>query len=658
MKSLVTSLIGICIYLIGCSHCGKFCVSHPDLYYANVNGLIAGGYDTMLQANQQPCPKDPETLRYREIDGRCNHPKDYGSAGKPFKRYMRAHYQDEQGINTPRIYSVVGNNYLPSPRYISSTLFPDVSQPSNLSMFTMEFGQFLSHDIEVAPVPTGPNGTITCCDQYKDGNQVEYLPQYSTQNRRKRMNENCFPIPVPADDTRFSTCMEFVRSEAARDKNGNQIYPREQINGVTSFLDLSAIYGSNIETTKLIRAQNGTGALLKTTLVNGHERLPNDTSARPSCLRTKSPTSYCQKSGDARVNQNPALGTQHLLFHLYHNFVVRELVAGILKRKGVDASPAAVEQYIEYAPNALKETLFQEARRILGAIFQKISYCDYLPFIVGRDLMEKYKLGCSRRSKYNPYVNPSIANSFIAAAYRFGHTLIPNAYEVNGEDEFFKDEFFIPDSSIDNHEEIIAGMLNSTKEVNFDRYFAKGITEHLFETKTGPKKALDLVSLNLQRGRDHGLPAYFYWRRFFGLGPMYSGDGYDEDCKLLMSNMYQSLLDVDLYAGGICEGKVPGGSVGETFGNIIAYQFSELKYGDRFFFLHKGGKQTFTDEQVAAILDVSTNALLCFSGKLSYVQGNTWFRPSDRNPMIPCSEFSQIDVSLWIDYFFDNNYVY
>ena len=43
-----------------------------------------------------------------------------------------------------------------------------------------------------------------------------------------------------------------------------------------------------------------------------------------------------------------------------------------------------------------------------------------------------------------------------------------------------------------------------------DAWYVDGMRNHLFETETSP--GLDIVSLNIQRGRDHGLPALNAWR--------------------------------------------------------------------------------------------------------------------------------------------------
>ena len=52
--------------------------------------------------------------------------------------------------------------------------------------------------------------------------------------------------------------------------------------------------------------------------------------------------------------------------------------------------------------------------------------------------------------------------------------------------------------------------------------------------------------------------------------------------KFIVLFFDSTVQDVDLFAGGTAENSVKNGTVGETFGCIIAYQFRDFRNGDRF----------------------------------------------------------------------------
>jgi hypothetical protein len=104
----------------------------------------------------------------------------------------------------------------------------------------------------------------------------------------------------------------------------------------------------------------------------------------------------------------------------------------------------------------------------------------------------------------------------------------------------------------------------------------------------GPPGAggFDLASLNIQRGRDHGIPGFNEVRRGLGLRPLrFMSDLTDnpDDVKSLQS-VYDDPDQLDLWVGALCENDLPGSMVGETYQRILVDQFVRLRDGDRFYY--------------------------------------------------------------------------
>jgi hypothetical protein len=99
---------------------------------------------------------------------------------------------------------------------------------------------------------------------------------------------------------------------------------------------------------------------------------------------------------------------------------------------------------------------------------------------------------------------------------------------------------------------------------------------------------LDLIALNIQRGRDHGLPSYNAVRASLGLDRMAAFADISSDPALIsgLESLYGTTELLDLWIGALMERHIDGGSVGETVAAGMREQFIRLRDGDRFFFLN------------------------------------------------------------------------
>jgi len=61
---------------------------------------------------------------------------------------------------------------------------------------------------------------------------------------------------------------------------------------------------------------------------------------------------------------------------------------------------------------------------------QNIVYGEFLPTILGVDVMKRYDLIVEETSEYDPDVDPTIVNGFASAAFRFGHSMVNGMFKL------------------------------------------------------------------------------------------------------------------------------------------------------------------------------------------------------------------------------------
>ena len=104
----------------------------------------------------------------------------------------------------------------------------------------------------------------------------------------------------------------------------------------------------------------------------------------------------------------------------------------------------------------------------------------------------------------------------------------------------------------------------------------------------GPPGAggFDLAALNIQRGRDHGLPDYNTVRERFGLARVvdFSEITSNPGVQQALATAYETVDDIDPWVGILAEDKATGAATGMTAAAIFKDQFQRLRTGDRFWY--------------------------------------------------------------------------
>ncbi|PSN32287.1 hypothetical protein C0J52_19510, partial [Blattella germanica] len=633
--------------------------------------------------------------KYRRYDGLCSnlqHPT-WGATMTPFTRLVGPLYAD--GMTAPRI-SVTGNQ-LPLPRIVSRTVHPDEGFHDHAgTVMVVAWGQFMDHDYTLTATPVDPlnrNEPEECC------HRPDHLK-----------NPYCLEIQIPADDYFYSLfglqCQDFVRGFPAV-RPGCRLGSRSQFNTLTGVLDGNTVYGVSekfasllflfpeidftgscfIETNKEVFSVFFVRFSTSLVFTNDETFLNRIFACIRHCLKDKNITAFHidnnqlinmrapkvyewgkypsqHKNSEIRVNEQLVLTCMHTLMAREHNRVARGLA--------------------QVNPHWDDETLYQEARRIVIAEIQHITYNEFLPIILGKEVMEKFglltqkevnyllyyanywfqKWFCNKRNagviwaisrknekpmsfkqtkliyhfiitySYFRQFSPMMKRVWISCLKENGYW---DGYDPNVNpnviDAFAAAAFRLSDLIRQPYDlyragvldEYFMGLMNQVAQA-MDDSVTQEVTNHLFK-KPGARYGMDLASFNMQRGREFGLPGYMEFRH---------------------------PSDVDLWSGGVSERPLPGSMVGPTFACIIATQFSYSRRGDRFWYELGNQPSSFTPEQLQEVRKAKLSRVICDNTDLiDSIQVYPMVLPDHEiNPRVPCRSgvIPGIDFTKWADF--------
>ncbi|WP_203910780.1 peroxidase family protein [Rhizocola hellebori] len=543
------------------------------------------------------------------------------SAGKAGANYLRigsARYAD--GRSTP----VTG----PNVRNVSNRVFNDtnvnVFSERGVSQWGFVWGQFLDHTFGLRQ----ENGTTA------------NIPFTSTDPLESFRND-LGVIP-------------FVRSAAAPGTGVSNA--RQHVNTLTSFIDAEAVYGNTDTRLDWLRSgtvdgnpDNNSGSLLLPSNYLPRKDSRGNPAAAPTMAvdgRLLANPNKAVVAGDQRANENIALTATHTLFAREHNRIVSRL-------------PSTISQ----------QDKFQIARAVVIAEQQYITYNEFLPAM---------GVSLPAYQGYDEFLNPALSHEFATTGYR-AHSQIHGELEaetnvsrytqanldaleaqgveveVDGADVAIAVPlgvgFFNPDLvPLIQLGPIMKG-IGSEPEYKNEELIDNQLRSVLFKVPVssnptcldGPtlpqcfNGVVDLGAIDIQRGRDHGMPSYNQMRNAFGLASktsftaitgettesfpsdplltpgneindpnaldiiaLFDADGNpttveaDNAVRIVrrttlaarLKAVYGSVSNLDAFSGMVAERHVTGSEFGELQRAIWREQFTAARDGDRFFYLN------------------------------------------------------------------------
>ena len=512
------------------------------------------------------------------------HPE-WGQAGTLLGRVANASHDPEANW--------MGLADLPNPRNISNIVCAEpmaIPDERGLSDYNWLWGQFITHEIDFTLTQNGRVGGTGTPEQAN--------------------------IQISEDDPQMGapggSQIRFFRSLYVNSTDDQGHQTREHPNSITTWIDGSSVYGSSIETSNWLRTFDG--GKLKVSPNPWGDLLPvaqdDDQTAPPmSFVGFSADVRFI--AGDSRANEHIALMSLHVLFIREHNRLAEEIA--------------------ERNPDWNDEDIYQLARKLVAAQIQAITYEEFLPSL-GVTLVPY--------SGYNSSINPQVTSSFATVAFRMGHSqtgdvflrLDENREPIeNGVMDLF-DGFWTtrPVTEEGGIAPILRGVAAQTQAAN-DIYYGEDLRNHLFGMPGAG--GMDLCAIDIQRGRDHGVPYYGEVRAAFGLDQIsnYSDITSDAEVAERLSEAYgqQDPGHIDPYIGMLAEDHLPDSALGETMDAVIRDQFIRLRDGDPLYYENdpelEGVEQNLSETKLSHIILRNT--------EIQSIQCNVFFAETDLDNM-------------------------
>jgi hypothetical protein len=372
-------------------------------------------------------------------------------------------------------------------------------------------------------------------------------------------------VQIPMNDPFFnSTIHELPLNRSFFELDANAV--AQQVTNISSFISGDNIYGNTFSRLKYIRDDDSylTGRLR----TSGPNLLPKNTEGLTN--RGGDARADLFLAGDVRANENLALTVMHTLWMREHNY-------------WADALRAT-------NPELTGDQVFYMARVIVTYEMQKVIYDEFLPALLGEDAIAPY-------AGYNPDVDPRMENVVSACAFRVGHTMVSPALFLDYgnktlETIALENAFFVP-SEVENRggiDAFLRGLINSIGQ-EVDPFVVPAMRNHLFTN-------FDLVAINIQRARDHGIPDFNTIRQSLGFDKLDSFEDFSFGQEL--ASVYSNTDQIDCWIGMNSEPRIDGLMVGETQRAVMARNFANIRDGDPNFYKNVG------DPELLALIE-STN---------------------------------------------------